>query len=848
MSDWSNELSAALASGQPEYMKAMLERVPRDVLQHALPYIYHFAQTNEKEGKLEQAVVYYDQLIAIMPEEAKWHVERERLLRELASLAESSPESLAEPLAEPSDQPLDEAGMPPLQIEMPPPPTVVFDPALFADPALPAECDAFRVDGVRQHLLRYSAQVAPRNTINRLEDPVWLAAWDGALASLSGLKLVLRGSELGLFALRALEHGATQALCMEAHALDARITGGISQKHYLQKWHAHHGAALEGWSEAERRASFEQFASAIDIAHVPASTLATAPAPELPPGLADFDCFIFPQIDHTLLGTGIVKAVRQYCAAGRAEPLRVLPAKATLFAMAVQWELPGTAFNLAPLNHLRWSMYPQALELGPEFWRALTAPTRLGTIDFANFTETEWELALDVTQAGSINAIIYWFELDLGPTQISNAPGSALQCIKPAAQYTDPITLAAGGVLHLRLQLEQTRLHFHTVPPAALPRGTGLPGWYLPLLGDRVCFDAWRPGIERAVAALPKPVDDAAPLVLDIGAGSGLFSMMVAQAMAAQGVGVQGMEQVFGCETQPALVKAGREIIALNGQADKVRLLDKECRKLTVPDDLPRRAALALCTSFDCSLIGDGILHYLTYAREHLLTADAAYLPASARIRAMVIEYRLERIWEIDVNLLNPYAAAHGFINVDASKLAYRALTAPFDVFAFDFATASTAAQESVPDLKASAPGTASAVLFWFDLSLDEHDPISNDPASGSALHWKQGLQFLPEVQVSAGDDLPLVARHNGSALKFQWQPERLQKESLSRIPRLDPRWLAENGELEQQTQGLLEHCMQNPQEFTKVADIAQRMAIDPAAYGLNPAIAQRFASMLISD
>lgn len=66
-------------------------------------------------------------------------------------------------------------------------------------------------------------------------------------------------------------------------------------------------------------------------------------------------------------------------------------------------------------------------------------------------------------------------------------------------------------------------------------------------------------------------------------------------------------------------------------------------------------------------------------------------------------------------------------------------------------------------------------------------------------------------------------------------------------MPRFDPRWLAASTELEQQTRNLLQHCAQNPDEFAKAAQIAQRMAVDPARYDLDPVIAQRFMSMFFA-
>jgi type II protein arginine methyltransferase len=711
----------------------------------------------------------------------------------------------------------------PLHIELLPPPKVSFDPALFEDPAIPSSVEQFRVRALQQHLWRYSGQVSPRNAIRRLEDPVWLAAWDAALASTAGSRILFCGSELGVFALRALQHGAAHAHCVEAFPLDARITTGMAQKHFLAPWHALHREAIQGWSEEERRASFEQFAGAVDIVS----------AGSRPAMAAQFDCFVFPHIDHTLLGTGIVKAIRQYCAGSRASPARMLPAKATVFAMGLQWKYPsGPDFQLEPMNRLRWSMYPQALDLSQGFWTALTEPAQICEIDFANFSEATWDIALPVTTSGTVDAIVFWFELDLGDTRISSAPGSRLACIKPAVQYTDATTVQSGGVLSVRARLEESRLSFQSLPPATLQRAHGLPSWYVPMLGDSRRNDAYRAAIAKALAEQP------ASVALDIGAGCGLLSMMAAEA---------GAESVVGCETHAAIREAGQEIVALNGLADRIALIPKDCRHLKVPQDLPQRAELAVFELFDCSLIGEGVLHFLAHAREHLLTENARYIPAAARIRAMVIEYRLDRIWDIDATLLNPYRASPSFFNVDASTLPYRALTEPFDVFTFDFAGASPAPDERELRVRTIAPGSAGAVLFWFDLGLDDSCWLSNAPHADSGLHWKQALQVLPEARVDAWTDLPLIARHDGSALQFRWKQDALPKEALSGLPRLDPRWLAASSALEQQNQSVLQHCSQNPNEYAKVAEIAQRFAVDPAAHDLDPTIAQRFASMFLN-
>ncbi len=888
MSDWSRDIETALSSGDPARMQDVLAQVPREVLLQAAPYLLDHARRSARAERPQEALACYDRLIAVAPERTDWFAERASALmacgrfadaardaqriialapmrslghRLLADACEAMGEeedalgalrralhcepgdpALKTRIAEIEDairrrdvlrDALGAAAVPgaeaaeSLRVELPPPPQTRFDPALFEDPSIPAEIEPSMLDGLRQHLRRYSGQESCKHALARLADPVWVDAWDRALAATAGADVLFDGSELGVFALRALDQGAARARIVETHPLDARIAGGIAQKHFLRAWHARHGAEIAGWSEDERRTSFETFAAAVEVVDPESEAF----------GGTRSDVFVFPGLDHTLLGTGFAAALRRFRARGLAADARVLPARATVYAMGVRWDDAVAGFRLSPLNALRWSPYPQPLELPPDTRIAMTAPVMLGTIEFASFAETVFEAELPVVADGDIDAVVFWYTLDLGVATVHNAPpeiqadGERLRCLRPAVQYTDALPVRAGGCLRVRAHVGEYGLRIATQPAAAASRAHAVPAWYLARQFDGARNDVYREAIADAVA------ETRPGLALELGAGCGLLSMMAAQA---------GAGHVVACEAHPALRAAGEEIVALNGFAGRIAFAGKDSRQLEIPGDLPQRADLALFEMFDCSLIGEGVLHFLAHAREHLLAAGARCLPMAGTIRAMLIECRLDRVRDVDVNLLNPYRFATAFTNVDATRLDYRPLCAPFDVFAFDFATADPTPQEREFALPALADGAAGAVLFWFDLRLDAGRTLSNAPGDAGGAHWKQGLQWLPEARVAEASTLPLVARHNGSSLKFQWKQDALPAEAFSKLPLFDPRWLAATGELEHRTRGLLQHCMQHPTEYAKVAEVAKRFAIAPAAHGIDPAIAQRFFSAFL--
>ncbi len=703
----------------------------------------------------------------------------------------------------------------------PPPPAITFDPAVLADPSVPESifvADKAMVEGLRQHLRRYGNHQSLKTTLGRLDDAAWLATWSNALEAAAGKRLLFRGSELGILALQALAHTDTVAIIAEQSALEARVTGGIVQKHYLKLWHALHGEAVRTWSDDERRISFDAFTEQVDVLQ---------PDGARPSG-ARCDYLVFPNIDHSLLGTGIVKAVREHRDV-LAPDARILPGSAKIFATAVQWAYTGSAFCLDGINELRWSLAPQPLNLPPESWLELTQPALAGELDFSDFHETQWTLELPIVRDGSVDGIVFWFDLSGGGVPLSNAPVSPLRCIKAAVQYTDPVPVQAGSTLSLRVRVQETRMHFEVVSAAPRrPRHCLLPTWYLPMLQDAERNGAYARAIDAALKSAPEAT------VFDIGAGCGLLSMMAASS---------GASRVTGCEVSPQIAQVARRIVAENGLSERVQILNKDCRNVLVGQDMGTRADVAVFEMFDCSLIGEGVLHFLAYAREHLLASDARYVPMSGRVRAIAIEYRLESLLGFDVNLLNPYRFSSSFINVDASQLQWCALTEPFDVFSFDFSTVTPQAQSQSLRVPVIRSGIVGAILFWFDLQVEEGCWLSNAPAANGTLHWKQGLQWLPEVPVEAASELPLVIGHDGSSLKFLWDGDVLPKTALSKLPRFDPQWWQQCNELERKTRSMLEHCMYHPDEYVKVAQLAQRFAVDPGAHDLDPAIAQRFAA-----
>ncbi|HEX8853403.1 MAG TPA: 50S ribosomal protein L11 methyltransferase, partial [Pyrinomonadaceae bacterium] len=269
---------------------------------------------------------------------------------------------------------------------------------------------------------------------------------------------------------------------------------------------------------------------------------------------------------------------------------------------------------------------------------------------------------------------------------------------------------------------------------------TIIPRWHFEMLNDEQRNEAF----DKALAKVVTPDS----LVLDIGSGTGLLAMIAARA---------GAGATVSCEMVAPLAELAREVVARNGFDGKIQIMSKKSSDLTVGSDLPRRADLLVTETVDCGFLGEGIVPSINHAKANLLTEDALIIPRSASVYAMLVESQrlrglncVGRCAGFDLGLMRQYATPHYF-PVRLAAFEYEALTAPFEVFRFDFGCELILPSHKTISVPVTRAGTCHAVVFWFDMQLDEEISISNEP--GSTTHWEQAIQCLEhELTVSAGD------------------------------------------------------------------------------------------------
>jgi protein arginine N-methyltransferase 7 len=280
--------------------------------------------------------------------------------------------------------------------------------------------------------------------------------------------------------------------------------------------------------------------------------------------------------------------------------------------------------------------------------------------------------------------------------------------------------------------------------------------WHFPMMNDTVRNDAYEKALKTALQE--------GGAVLDIGSGSGLLSMMAAR---------HGATKVTTCEEVSMVAEKAKVIIARNGFADQIKVINKLSTDLVVEVDLMDRADILVTEIFDYGLLGEKAFTAIEHAKKHLLKPNAQLIPAGARVYAMCIEssevYKHQRVDMISGFDLSPFNqfSSYNYTGYHLAKTDYRALTATSTIFEFDFYN--IPGNESVSiEFDVTESGTCHAVAYWYELQLDPDTIISTAPHLPQLSCWKQAVQLLSVPQkLTKGETFKLMAHHDDEALWF---------------------------------------------------------------------------------
>ncbi|XP_041505576.1 protein arginine N-methyltransferase 7 [Microtus oregoni] len=315
---------------------------------------------------------------------------------------------------------------------------------------------------------------------------------------------------------------------------------------------------------------------------------------------------------------------------------------------------------------------------------------------------------------------------------------------------------------------------------------------YADMLHDKDRNIKYYQGIRAAVSRVKDRGQKA--LVLDIGTGTGLLSMMAVTA---------GADFCYAIEVFKPMADAAVKIVEKNGFSDKIKVINKHSTEVTVgPDgDLPCRANILVTELFDTELIGEGALPSYEHAHRHLVQEHCEAVPHKATVYAQLVESRRMWSWNklfpvrvqtslgeqviVPPSELERCPGAPSVYDIQLNQVSTADFTVLSDVlpmFSVDFSkqvssSAACHSRQFVP----LASGQAQVVLSWWDIEMDPEGKIrctmapfwaQTDPQELQWRdHWMQCVYFLPQEEpIVQGSPRCLVAHHDDYCVWYSLQ------------------------------------------------------------------------------
>ena len=341
--------------------------------------------------------------------------------------------------------------------------------------------------------------------------------------------------------------------------------------------------------------------------------------------------------------------------------------------------------------------------------------------------------------------------------RLDEAEASCRQAIalKPdyaEAQYNLGITLKELGRLDesiesLKQAIElnpnslEARMNLNSVASSAVP------AWHFSMMNDEVRNKAYSDALKLAVGD--------GDVVLDIGTGSGLLSLMAA---------ASGAEKVITCETSRTIAEAAKEIIDINGYRGKISVLNKKSTDLIVGVDLPQRADLIVSEVFSSEFVGEGVRTTILDANKRLLKKGGRIIPQSGKIRIALIDNSPEIFSNTSV------ASVHGFDlskfnSISQSKFPFKTrdkpllLSNPEDAFDINFYDESeVVGEEKIIKLQVNQNGLCVGLIQWIWIHMYKELEYENKPGENDS-HWTTPIYLFEDpVVAKIGDVLEIKA------------------------------------------------------------------------------------------
>jgi type II protein arginine methyltransferase len=314
--------------------------------------------------------------------------------------------------------------------------------------------------------------------------------------------------------------------------------------------------------------------------------------------------------------------------------------------------------------------------------------------------------------------------------------GRTLDAIR---QFRRALTLQPGN-LHLQHQLRRLG-------------SAAVPFWHIPMMNDAPRNDAFEAALKAALT-----VAGPQARVLDIGAGSGLLSLMAARA---------GARNVVACEMEPMIAEMAQQIVAHNGYADRITVHAKPSTDLAVGAELDAPADILVSEILSSDLLTEKVLDTFEDAHRRLLAPDAVVIPRAATAMGCLVasdslaDYAF--VGQVSGFDLSPFTSfAPQRLPVHGTMTAWNRLSDDVELVRLDLTQHKHDATLARLRIPVTASGRAIGIVQWMHIDLWDGIAFENHPASTTDGGWLQLLHSFPApIDVVAGETLDIAVGHD---------------------------------------------------------------------------------------
>jgi protein arginine N-methyltransferase 1 len=277
----------------------------------------------------------------------------------------------------------------------------------------------------------------------------------------------------------------------------------------------------------------------------------------------------------------------------------------------------------------------------------------------------------------------------------------------------------------------------------------------------------------EAITTAARPGD----VVVDIGCGAGLFSLLACRA---------GARRVFAIEADEC-IQVARELAIANGLGDVIEFFQSDSSRT----ELPERANVIVSDIRGALPLFRDAISALEDARHRFLIPGGIMIPQRDILKAALIEApdfysKLTAPWGIQLAGLDLSSPLLQILNQVHSEnfRSEQLVTAPLDWGVLDYTVGAQTRVQNELDFDVTRAGTIHGVCVWFEAKLFGNIGYSSQPGSRS-VHGQMFLPWLKPVEVEAGTKIHVGLHADLIAGDYVWRWE-AQTHGTSLHPAID--------------------------------------------------------------